>query len=386
MNSTSRSIAARVSTRCPASPAMSARMLPARPCPRAPTARTSMMLLVDVGTNAEIVLGNRNRVVAAPRPPAPPSKAPKSLPASVQRQAPSSACASTRDAGAALPRHRLDKWSDEPGFDEASPRPPASPASAARRSSRWSRRCTCRHHLRGRRHRWLDGGEKPAHPPERAHLLLSAARRRAAHHRDPERRPRHPACQGGALCRRQASDGKAWRRDMSTRSASPAPSAAFIDPKYAMVLGLIPDCDLDEVKAVGNAAGTGALMALLNRDHRREIETEVGQIEKIETALEPTSSSYSSTPWRCPTRSIHSPSCRPRSSYRRARRQASKASFPTVHHAAGLARNAPRVAPATEPQGHLPNRRFDEVFRASPERCCAMMHVSGVFQPGNHST
>ena len=37
---------------------------------------------------------------------------------------------------------------------------------------------------------------------------------------------------------------------------------SFIDPKYAMVLGLIPDCDLSEVKAVGNAAGTGALMAL----------------------------------------------------------------------------------------------------------------------------
>src|SRR5690606_9974928 len=62
---------------------------------------------------------------------------------------------------------------------------------------------------------------------------------------------------------------------------------SFIDPKYAMVLGLIPDCDLAEVKAVGNAAGTGALMALLNRDHRREIEREVSRIEKIETALEP---------------------------------------------------------------------------------------------------
>src|SRR6185312_767632 len=62
---------------------------------------------------------------------------------------------------------------------------------------------------------------------------------------------------------------------------------SFIDPKYAMVLGLIPDCDLSEVKAVGNAAGTGALMALLNRDHRREIEHQVNHIEKIETALEP---------------------------------------------------------------------------------------------------
>ncbi len=62
---------------------------------------------------------------------------------------------------------------------------------------------------------------------------------------------------------------------------------SFIDPKYAMVLGLIPDCDLAEVKAVGNAAGDGALMALLNRGYRREIEETVRKIEKIETALEP---------------------------------------------------------------------------------------------------
>ncbi|MEO1745945.1 MAG: ASKHA domain-containing protein, partial [Pseudomonadota bacterium] len=61
----------------------------------------------------------------------------------------------------------------------------------------------------------------------------------------------------------------------------------FIDPKYAMVLGLIPDCDLTNVKAVGNAAGTGARMALINRDFRREIEATVRNIEKIETALEP---------------------------------------------------------------------------------------------------
>lgn len=62
---------------------------------------------------------------------------------------------------------------------------------------------------------------------------------------------------------------------------------SFIDPKYAMVLGLIPDCDLDKVSAVGNAAGAGARMALLNRGYRREIEETVSQIEKIETALEP---------------------------------------------------------------------------------------------------
>ncbi|MEM8878129.1 MAG: ASKHA domain-containing protein, partial [Pseudomonadota bacterium] len=62
---------------------------------------------------------------------------------------------------------------------------------------------------------------------------------------------------------------------------------SFIDPKYAMVLGLIPDCAVENVSAVGNAAGTGARMALLNRGHRREIEQLVSDIEKIETALEP---------------------------------------------------------------------------------------------------
>jgi len=54
-----------------------------------------------------------------------------------------------------------------------------------------------------------------------------------------------------------------------------------------MILGLIPDCPLDGVSGVGNAAGTGARMALLNRGYRREIEQTVRDIEKIETALEP---------------------------------------------------------------------------------------------------
>ncbi len=61
---------------------------------------------------------------------------------------------------------------------------------------------------------------------------------------------------------------------------------SFIDPKYAMILGLIPDCRLDHVTSVGNAAGTGARMALVNRGHRAEVEALVRRIEKIETALE----------------------------------------------------------------------------------------------------
>ena len=60
-----------------------------------------------------------------------------------------------------------------------------------------------------------------------------------------------------------------------------------IDPVYAMALGLIPDCDLAHVAAGGNAAGEGARIALLNLSARAEIEALARRIEKIETASEP---------------------------------------------------------------------------------------------------
>ncbi|WP_417454034.1 ASKHA domain-containing protein [Kiloniella sp.] len=62
---------------------------------------------------------------------------------------------------------------------------------------------------------------------------------------------------------------------------------SHIDVKYAMVIGLIPDCDLERVKSAGNAAGTGARIALLNKAARKEIEDVVRRVEKIETAVEP---------------------------------------------------------------------------------------------------
>ena len=67
---------------------------------------------------------------------------------------------------------------------------------------------------------------------------------------------------------------------------------SHIDPKYAMVLGLIPDCELTNVGSAGNAAGTGARIALLNVAARREIEKIVREIEKIETAVEPKFQDY----------------------------------------------------------------------------------------------
>ena len=60
-----------------------------------------------------------------------------------------------------------------------------------------------------------------------------------------------------------------------------------ISPKHAMILGMIPDCPLHKVTSSGNSAGSGARIALLNYEMRKEIETQVREIEKVETAIEP---------------------------------------------------------------------------------------------------
>ena len=62
---------------------------------------------------------------------------------------------------------------------------------------------------------------------------------------------------------------------------------SHIDTVRATVLGLVPDCDPDRVNSIGNAAGAGAVIALLSARARTEIQEVVGRIEKIETALEP---------------------------------------------------------------------------------------------------
>ena len=62
---------------------------------------------------------------------------------------------------------------------------------------------------------------------------------------------------------------------------------SHVDVKYAMILGLIPDCEISHVTSAGNAAGTGARIALLDRNSREEIRQVVRNIEKVETAVEP---------------------------------------------------------------------------------------------------
>ena len=62
---------------------------------------------------------------------------------------------------------------------------------------------------------------------------------------------------------------------------------SYIDPVHAMILGLIPDCALSEVQAVGNAAGDGARMILLDKGKRAEAQWAARWVTYIETAVEP---------------------------------------------------------------------------------------------------
>jgi uncharacterized 2Fe-2S/4Fe-4S cluster protein (DUF4445 family) len=62
---------------------------------------------------------------------------------------------------------------------------------------------------------------------------------------------------------------------------------SYIDPQHAMILGMIPDCDLERVRAVGNAAGDGARIALLNRDQRLEAARLARWVQHVQTATDP---------------------------------------------------------------------------------------------------
>jgi len=62
---------------------------------------------------------------------------------------------------------------------------------------------------------------------------------------------------------------------------------SFIDKEAALTLGMFPDCEIDNIYAVGNAAGDGAIMALINKDKRQEAEREARRVEFLEIAVDP---------------------------------------------------------------------------------------------------
>lgn len=252
-----------------------------------PYRQDRMMLLVDVGTNAEIVLGNRQRVVAASSPTGPAFEGAEI--SSGQRAAPGAIERVRIDPVTLEPRFRVigvEKWSDEEGFAEQ-----AASVGVTGICGSAIIEVVAEMYLSGI---ISEDGVVDGAMAERSPRILQNGRTFSYLLHDGEQRITVTQNDIRAIQLAKSALYAGIKLLMEKQGVDHVDTirfagafGSFIDPKYAMVLGLIPDCNLDEVKAVGNAAGTGALMALLNRDHRREIEKTVAHIEKIETALEP---------------------------------------------------------------------------------------------------
>jgi uncharacterized 2Fe-2S/4Fe-4S cluster protein (DUF4445 family) len=253
-----------------------------------PYRQDRMMLLVDVGTNAEIILGNSQRVVAASSPTGPAFEGAEI--SSGQRAAPGAIERVRIDPVTLEPKFRVigvDKWSDEEGFEEA-----AAAVGVTGICGSAIIEVVAEMYLSGL---ISEDGVIDGAMAERTPRIIATGRTFSYLLRgDGEQRITVTQNDIRAIQLAKAALYAGIKLLMEKQGVDKVDTirfagafGSFIDPKYAMVLGLIPDCDLTEVKAVGNAAGTGALMALLNRDHRREIEGMVKKIEKIETALEP---------------------------------------------------------------------------------------------------
>ncbi|WP_425523731.1 ASKHA domain-containing protein [Rhizobium setariae] len=252
-----------------------------------PYRQDKMMLLVDVGTNAEIILGNRERVVAASSPTGPAFEGAEI--SSGQRAAPGAIERIRIDPVTLEPKFRVigvDLWSDEEGFEEA-----AASVGVTGICGSAIIEVVAEMYLSGI---ISEDGVVDGSLAERSHRIIPNGRTFSYLLRgDGEQRITVTQNDVRAIQLAKAALYAGIKLLMEKQGVEKVDAirfagafGSFIDPKYAMVLGLIPDCDLSEVKAVGNAAGTGALMALLNRGHRREIEQMVKKIEKIETALE----------------------------------------------------------------------------------------------------
>jgi len=252
-----------------------------------PHRQDAEMLVVDVGTNAEIVLGNRDRVVAASSPTGPAFEGAEI--SCGQRAAPGAIERVRIDPETLESRVRVigtDKWSNEDGFEEGVAKTGVTGVCGSAiieviaemyLSGIISEDGVIDGAMAARSDRIIENGRTFSYVLWRGEQTLTITQNDVR------------AIQ---LAKAALYAGIKLLMDKKGISAVDSISFAgafgtFIDPKYAMVLGLIPDCDLSHVKAVGNAAGYGAKMALLNRGYRREIEETVRRIEKIETALEP---------------------------------------------------------------------------------------------------
>ena len=256
-----------------------------------PNKSEDLALIVDVGTNAEILLGNKTKVLACSSPTGPAFEGAQI--STGQRAAPGAIERIEIDPVTKEPRFRVigvDLWSDDEGFSEAV-------AGSGITGICGSGIIEAVAEMR------IAGILDPSG-------LIGSAEQVGTPRCVPEGRTNsyviHDArAEGGPLISVTQGDIRAIQLAKSAlyagarllmdemgvekvdRVVLAGAFGAHISPKHAMVLGMIPDVPLEKVFSAGNAAGTGARIALLNKASRSEIEKTVHQIKKIETAIEP---------------------------------------------------------------------------------------------------
>jgi uncharacterized 2Fe-2S/4Fe-4S cluster protein (DUF4445 family) len=251
-----------------------------------PHQRDEISLVVDVGTNAEIVLGSRDRLLACSSPTGPAFEGAQI--SGGQRAAPGAIERVRIDPETLEPRFQVigsDLWSDDEGFAEATKRTGVTGICGSGIIEVLAEMFLAGIILSDG---VIDGGLAERSPRIQADGRTFSYLLREG---EPEIRITQNDVRAIQLAKAALYAGTRLLMDRLgvetvDRIVLAGAFGSHIDVKYAMVLGMIPDCALERVYSAGNAAGTGARIALLNQSARDEIERVVRQVEKIETAVE----------------------------------------------------------------------------------------------------
>jgi uncharacterized 2Fe-2S/4Fe-4S cluster protein (DUF4445 family) len=252
-----------------------------------PDLSEKLTLLVDVGTNAEIVLGNRERLLACSSPTGPAFEGAQI--SCGQRAAPGAIERVRIDRDTLEPRFKVigsELWSDQPGFAES-----VAATGVTGICGSGIIEVIAEMFLAGIISQ--DGvidGELAA----RSARIVPAGRTFSylVHEGTPPLTITQNDVRAIQLAKAALRAGVQLLMDRMgvdhvDRIRLAGAFGSHIDVKFAMVLGMIPDCELSQVSSAGNAAGTGARIALLDKGSRKTIEDLVRRVEKIETAIEP---------------------------------------------------------------------------------------------------
>ncbi len=257
-----------------------------------PHASDAVRLLVDVGTNAELVLGNKHRLLAASSPTGPAFEGAQV--SAGQRAAPGAVERVRIDPVTLEPRFKVigsNHWSDEPAFAKST-----TSTGITGICGSGIIEAIAELYLAGviTADGVIDGGLTARTPRvipngrTYSYILNEGTPRLLVTQEDVRAIQLAKAALHAGAQLLMDHFGVAAVDEIHLAGAF----GSHIDMRHAMVLGLIPDCDLAHVASVGNAAGTGALIALLSRASRIEIEDVVRRVEKIETAVEPSFQAY----------------------------------------------------------------------------------------------